>query len=160
MHANETLITRFYTAFNVKDATDMGACYHDEATFSDPAFPDLDARGVRGMWSMLCGNAGEDFRGEVSNIKADATTGSAHWDAWYTFGATGRTVHNRIDATFTFKDGLIVSHVDEFDFHTWSRQALGMAGLLLGWTPFLRNKVQATAGKQLTRFLEKQAAAE
>lgn len=157
MHPNETLIRRFYTAFNAKDAATMGACYSDTATFSDPAFPDLDARGVRGMWSMLCGNAGDDFRVEVSDIHADDAGGSAHWEAWYTFTATGRKVHNKIDATFTFADGDIVTHVDDFDFFAWSRQALGLPGMLLGWSSFLRNKVQGQAGKQLERFLAKSA---
>lgn len=147
------LITRFYEAFARRDAATMGACYADDATFSDPAFPDLDARGVRGMWTMLTERAGDDFRVEFR----DVTDTSAHWEAWYTFGATGKKVHNRIDATFEIRDGLIVSHVDDFDFYTWSKQALGVAGLLLGWTPFLKNKVQKTAGGQLERFLSKSA---
>jgi hypothetical protein len=34
----------------------------------------------------------------------------------------------------------------------WSQQALGMKGLLLGWTPLVRNKVQKSAAESLTRF--------
>ena len=40
-------------------------------------------------------------------------------------------------------------------FRSWSRQALGTPGLLLGWSPFLRNKVRATAAANLKRFLAK-----
>ena len=61
MSANKDLITRFYKAFGERDAATMGACYHDHASFSDPVFVGLDATGVRGMRSMLCENAGEDF---------------------------------------------------------------------------------------------------
>jgi len=61
-------------------------------------------------------------------------------------------VHNIIDAQFTFRDGLIASHRDRFDFWSWSRQALGAPGLLLGWTPALRRKVQARAAANLKAF--------
>ena len=50
-------------------------------------------------------------------------------------------------------DGLITRHRDRFDFWRWSRQALGPAGWLLGWTPLLRAKVRATAAGNLDRFL-------
>ena len=64
-------------------------------------------------------------------------------------------MHNIIDAEFEFKDGKIFRHDDQFDFWRWSRQALGPAGLLLGWTPILRNKVQKTARKGLEDFIAK-----
>lgn len=63
-------------------------------------------------------------------------------------------VHNIIDGQFTFTpQGLIATHRDRFDFWAWSRQALGMPGLLLGWTPFLRSKVRATAAANLQKYL-------
>jgi hypothetical protein len=51
--------------------------------------------------------------------------------ARYTF-ATGRVVHNVIEARFALRDGLIVQHVDSFGFWRWSRQALGPLGLARG----------------------------
>ena len=64
-------------------------------------------------------------------------------------------MHNAIDATFEFRDGLIVRHVDRFDFWRWSRQALGPIGLLLGWTPILRRKVRRTVRRTLDAYLQK-----
>ena len=96
------------------------------------------------MWRMLTGRA-QDL--VVTLAEHDDT--HAHWLADYTFAATGRKVHNDVRATFAFgADGLITEHDDRFSFHAWSRQALGPAGLLLGWTPVLRAKVrkQARAG--------------
>jgi hypothetical protein len=75
------------------------------------------------------------------------------WEAWYTFSRTGRKVHNIIDASFEFKDGKILVHQDTFDFWRWTRQALGMPGILLGWTPFMRNKVRVTARNGLKKFM-------
>ena len=71
----------------------------------------------------------------ASEIEADATSGRAHWDATYTYSATGRRVVNKIDATFAFRDGRITRHHDRFDLHRWARQALGLDGSLLGWAP-------------------------
>ncbi len=155
MHPNEEVIADFYRAFDQKDAETMAAHYSDRASFSDPVFPDLDAEGVRDMWRML--TEADDLRIEASEIKADDSSGSARWDAWYTFTATGNKVHNIIHASFVFEDGKIVQHDDKFDFWRWSRQALGLPGIFLGWTPMVRNKVQTMAGKSLASWRKKKS---
>jgi hypothetical protein len=52
---------------------------------------------------------------------------------------------------------LIVNHIDDFSFYQWARQALGITGLLLGWLPFLKKKVQAAALVKLDAFMRRQA---
>ena len=103
------------------------------------------------MWRMLCGRA-TDLKIVHSNVEADAESGSAHWDADYTF-STGRAVHNPIDASFTFRDGLIADHRDDFDLYAWARQALGPVGLLLGWSPPVQGKIRGEARKGLEEFM-------
>lgn len=154
MHPNAALITRFYDAFGRRDGDAMAACYHPQVQFSDPAFPDLKGPKAGAMWQMLTRRA-EDLQVVASDIHADDASGRAHWEADYTFSSTGNAVHNIIDATFEFRDGLIVKHTDVFDFHAWAKQALGFTGLMLGWTGFLQTKVQKTAGAQLDRYCEK-----
>lgn len=151
----ETL-RRFYDAFARLDGAAMQACYAPDASFEDEVFTLRGRAQVGGMWRMLCDATrakGRDaWRLEASNI----TDRSAHWEAHYRFSATGRLVHNVIEAEFEFgPDGLIRRHRDRFDFWRWSRQALGMPGVLLGWTPMLRNKVRATAAKNLQAYLSK-----
>jgi ketosteroid isomerase-like protein len=146
--ANAALLARFYAALGARDAQAMAACYHRDATFSDPVFPALDRDGVAAMWRMLCAR-GRDLRVAASRIEADAAAGRAHWDATYTYAPTRRPVENRVDATFAFRDGLIVRHDDRFDLARWMRQALGAKGLLLGWLPPARRAVQATAARAL-----------
>lgn len=148
MHAHAALITRFYDAFARRDAAGMAACYHPEVRFSDPAFPDLRGPEAAAMWAMLV-SRGKDLKVTASDISADDLSGKAHWDAHYTFSQTGRKVLNRIDARFKFADGLIIEHLDHFSFARWSRQALGLPGLLLGHTGFLQRKVQAKAAAGL-----------
>jgi hypothetical protein len=149
--SNQTLIENFYRAFHARDAAQMARSYHDQARFSDPVFPNLDAAGVRAMWTMLTSRA-NDLTVEASDFSFDGDRGRCKWVARYTFTATKRFVENRIDASFVFKDGLIVEHNDNFDFWRWSRQALGPAGLVLGWSPVLRNKVRKTAADSLAKF--------
>ncbi len=144
------LIESFYQALQRRDGDAMAVCYHPEATFEDEAF-NLKGDEPGDMWRMLC-SRGKDLRVEYRDIKVDGSRGSAHWDAWYTFSATGRHVHNRIDAEFEFKDGKIFRHRDRFNFWSWTKQALGPAGLLLGWTPLLRNKVRTQARRGLDAF--------
>ncbi len=149
--AHEALIRRFYDAFARRDAEAMSACYHTDARFSDPAFPSLKGAEIGDMWRMLCSRA-QQFSLEYSNVSASGDRGSAHWEPRYLFSKTGRVVHNIIDAQFRFADGLIIEHTDMFDFWRWSRQALGPPGWLLGWSGFMRNKVQAEAAKGLRAF--------
>ena len=156
MHPNAALIERFYASFQARDAAGMAACYHPDAVFSDPAFGELRGAEVGGMWTMLCSRAA-DLEVRVSGVEADAERGKAHWDARYTFTRTGRKVHNRIDARFLFRDGLIIRHEDSFSFWRWAGQALGPVGLLLGWAPPLRGKVRSTARGNLKSFMHKAA---
>jgi hypothetical protein len=142
---------QFYEAFARRDAAAMRACYHPEVEFSDEVF-ELRGAYAGAMWTMLCAQ-GEDLRLTYSYVEAGPETGSARWVAEYTFGPTGRSVLNTIEARFTFADGLIRTHRDSFDFWRWTRQALGAPGLLLGWTPWLRAKVVAQASKNLERFI-------
>lgn len=144
------LITRFYAAFGARDHAAMARCYAPDAHFSDPVFPDLRGGQVAAMWRMLCERA-TDLRVEARDITVDGALGTAHWEAWYRYAATGRPVHNVITASFTLHDGLIVRHEDRFDLYAWSRQALGVPGLLLGWTPLVQNRIRRQAGAALAR---------
>jgi len=156
MHPNAALIEKFYSAFAKLDAAAMKSCYHKDVHFSDPVFPDLKGDEAAKMWEMLA-NRAKDFSLKFDGISADDKTGKAHWVATYLFSATGRMVVNDIHASFEFKDGKIIRHIDTFDLWRWSRQALGAKGLLLGWSPIVRNAVQKQAGAGLRAYKSKAA---
>jgi hypothetical protein len=101
---------------------------------------------------MLCERAA-DLQLTVDRIHAEGGSGSAHWEAKYTFSATGRPVHNVIEASFTFVDGRIQRHVDDFDLYAWARQALGLKGLLLGWAPPVQRAIRRQAARGLEAFV-------
>ncbi|CAB5522808.1 Ketosteroid isomerase-related protein [Pseudomonas putida] len=149
--ANRELITRFYQAFQRLDAEAMVACYSDDITFSDPVFGTLRGRDVGDMWRMLTSRA-KNFSLTFDSVSANQDGGNAHWMARYLFTQTGRTVVNDIQARFVIRDGLICQHDDSFDLWRWSRQALGLPGLLLGWSPLLQNKVRQQAFKGLRTY--------
>ena len=155
--ANESLIERFYGAFAVRDGDMMASCYGPDATFSDPVFPGLRGAEPGAMWRMLTGRA-EDLRVELLDHSADEHSGTARWRAHYTFTQTGRPVVNEVEASFRFQDGLIADHEDSFDFYRWCRQALGLRGLLLGWTPLVKNAVRRGAREGLDEFMARDAA--
>ena len=152
MTDNAAVIAALYAALSRRDGDAMAACYATDATFSDPVFTGLKGAEVGAMWRMLCQRA-TDIRGEASDIRTDGVSGTAHVEAWYPFSGTGRRVHNVIDASFTFRDGLIIRHVDRFDLHRWARQALGPAGWLLGWTPAMQAAIRRKAAAGLRRAM-------
>lgn len=142
------VLHRFHSALSRKDWATMATCYADDARFSDPIFPDLDAVEVRAMWMMLL-SSGTDLRFTFTVEQESATEGRCVCEAIYTFGKSGRPVHNIIHSSFELRDGLIFRQRDRFNFWRWSRQALGTTGWLLGWTPILRNKVRKVMAKRL-----------
>jgi len=152
MNQNHEVITRFYRAFQQRDWKSMQACYHPDANFSDPVFPVLNDQEVKAMWHMLCENA-QNFSLQFSEVATNQNQGTCRWDARYTFSRSGRHVHNIIQAHFDFKDGLIIRHTDRFNFWRWSSMSLGFTGILLGWSPFLKRKIQTTARKSLMNFI-------
>lgn len=149
--AHDALINRFYQAFQRLDAEAMAACYTDDVVFSDPAFGELRGRDAGDMWRMLTTRA-KDFSLTFDSVRSDERSGSADWIATYLFSATGNTVVNDIQARFVFRDGKISEHHDSFDLWRWSRQALGTKGLLLGWTPIVKNAVRTQALRGLKAF--------
>lgn len=151
-----SVLHRFYTAFAQRDWSTMGACYAEEAHFSDPVFPELDASGVRAMWKMLL-TSGTDLRVAFTVIEETPTGGVCGWEAFYTFSRTGRKVHNIIRSEFHLRDGKIIRQCDHFNFWRWSGQALGATGLLLGWSPIVRNKVRHTAAHALRAEMRREA---
>ncbi len=153
MNNNQSLIEQFYSDFQQRNYRQMATAYHPDATFQDAAFDLKNGKEVAAMWHMLC-STGKDLQVDYRDVQADEQHGRAHWDARYTFSRTGRKVFNQIDAAFEFKDGKIIRHVDTFSFWHWSRQSLGLLGWLLGWTPFLQNKVRTTAAIGLRKFIK------
>jgi len=156
-HPNAELIQRFYTAFAALDDAGMAACYAADVSFQDEVFTLRGREEVAGMWRMLCtatrSKGRDDWSLTFGDVEVGDRQGHARWEAHYRFSATGRLVQNIIRAEFEFRDGLIVAQRDRFDFWRWSRQALGPPGWLLGWSPFLRRRVQAQAAANLRGFL-------
>jgi len=158
MHPNARLIETFYTSFQKRDAERMVACYHPDVRFSDPVFHELVGARACAMWRMLCGRA-KELEIEFRDVQADDRTGSAHWEARYLFSATGRKVHNVIEAKFELRDGKIVRHADTFDLWRWAGMALGPRGKLLGWLPPVQRAIHAKAIAGLDEFERSRAAA-
>ena len=148
----QALLEGFYDAFARKDGDAMTAAYAPGATFSDPVFVGLKDGEPGAMWRMLTSRS-KDLTLELVSCTADESSGSAHWIAHYTFAQTGRPVVNNVQSRFTFANGLIVDQQDDFDFHSWAGQALGLSGKLLGGTPVIRNAVRRKARAGLDAFL-------
>jgi ketosteroid isomerase-like protein len=151
---NREVIRRLYEAMDAHDGDAMAACYAPDASFEDPVFGQLSGAEAGNMWRMLTSRS-KDLRVELAEHEAEGERGSARWIARYTFTPTGRRVTNDIRASFHFRDGLIVEHVDRFSFYRWARQALGPMGILLGWAPPLRLALRRRALEDLERFSRK-----
>jgi ketosteroid isomerase-like protein len=154
---SKQLIEQFYTAFQAADAEAMCACYHADVVFEDPAFGVLRGKDACDMWRMLMERSKGQVRVSFGQVEANAQEGSASWEAVYPFSDTGRLVHNKVSASFQFKDGKIVKHTDVFSLWKWAGMALGLTGWAMGWAPIMQNKIRNTAQRSLKKFQEKRA---
>lgn len=152
MNNNEELIQTFYDAFTRLDYETMQSCYSDNPVFNDPVFGILQGDEVKAMWEMLCKSA-TDFNLHADKITVDGEYGTCDWTATYIFSKTGSKVVNHVKAHMLIEDGKILEHTDEFNIYRWSRQALGLPGILLGWSGYLKNKIRSDAKRQLAAFM-------
>lgn len=153
MNTQEELITKFYSAFKHSDSKTMIDCYHPEVEFSDPGFPLLKGKQVFAMWAFFCQRKTDPKSRSFSQVRADKSGATAHWEAQYIFPGTKRFVHNKINARFLFRDGKIIHHVDTFDFWKWSRMAFGPIGLVCGWSHTFQRALQKKVRRVLDDFI-------
>lgn len=146
------MIDKFYTAMAAGDAERMINLYHPDIVFQDPAFGELHGSRAMNMWRMLVNGSKGELIVKHGRIRHAGDEVHADWQAEYPFGRRKKMVINEVNARFRFRDGLISEHVDRFDLWKWSRQALGISGVLLGWTGFMRNRIQATSNRMLDKF--------
>ncbi|MGB3182082.1 MAG: nuclear transport factor 2 family protein [Cyclobacteriaceae bacterium] len=151
----EAILHDFYSAFAEENADRMVTYYTDETVFSDPAFGTLKGPRAMAMWQMLMERSKGQLQIEYEIAEANTGTGVVRWQADYPFGPDKRRVINHVTSRLILENGKIIRHADSFSFGKWSRQALGLPGLLLGWTPFMQKAVQKKTGKLLSRYMEK-----
>lgn len=152
---NKDLIKKFYTSFSEGRIKEMMECYHEDILFQDPAFGKLQGERAIKMWEMLVSQKSAHTKISFGNIQATTDHANARWIAEYRFGKKKRKVVNNVNAVFKIKDGKIIEHHDTFDLWKWSKQALGTSGYLLGWTPYMKTKIQQSTNKKLDAFINK-----
>ena len=153
---NTETIKKFYTSFSNGNVNEMLECYHKDIVFQDPVFGELKGERAFKMWEMLLSQKKEDTIISFNTIEATNETGKVNWVAKYLYGEKKRKVINNVSARFKFKDGKIIEHFDTFNLWKWTKQALGISGFLIGWTPFMKNKIQQTTNNKLDDFIKNQ----
>jgi hypothetical protein len=153
MTTEQQLITTFYSKFQQRDWKGMLECYNEEVFFYDPVFESLEGRKVRAMWEMLLSVPG-DLQLTFGQVEGAEGYGSCEWTATYTFTPTGRKVINKVKAYFFIADGKIAEHHDDFSLWRWCAQALGIRGMVLGWTSKVQQLVKWKARTNLEKFMQ------
>jgi ketosteroid isomerase-like protein len=149
MHQQASLLNKLYTSLDQKNHVGMIDCYHPDAEFKDIAFDLRGKKQIHAMWHMI---SQTDLRASFKILRVDDQIGSVELVDDYTFGDTGRRVHNVIRSDVRFRDGLIIQHHDTCDALKWGLQALGPARGVMAWlVPAIR---RARAKKKIDAFIE------
>ena len=150
---SQEIISQFYSAFEKHDVEGMNGLYHEKVIFNDHGFKNLNHQEVTSMWAMLLERSKGELKVEHHSVLGDEKLAQCTWEATYNFSKTNRPVHNIIHATMEFEEGKIIKHTDDFNFWRWSSMALGLPGKLLGWSSFLKHKVQKMARQSLDHYM-------
>ena len=153
--SNIDLLHQFYGSFSKANAEGMISCYHENIVFKDPAFGELHGEKAKAMWSMLL-SKNSSIKVDYEILEVSSNSASVEWQAKYVYGPNQRKVHNHVMGYFKFEDGKIIKHRDRFSLWDWSKQALGLTGKLLGWSGYLRNKIQIKTNNLLKDYMENQ----
>lgn len=149
---HQQIIAQFYTAFQQLNTAKMISFYDDDVVFQDPVFGQLRGKQAKNMWRMLIERGKSSLRINFYDVRGTTTGGNAIWEADYLFGKEKRPVHNVIQAEFVISEGKIVKHTDEFNFWKWATMAIGTPGRILGFIPFMQNKVRKDARTALEKY--------
>lgn len=152
---NLAVAKQLFEAFSMRDAQGMSACYGEGIVFEDPVFGELHGEEVHEMWAMLIGR-GKDLQVKLIEVRESDSPDwlLATWEASYTFSKTGKFVVNRVQSRLRMSGGKIVEQRDKFSLWNWSKQALGTAGYVLGWSKVIKNKLNSEARKGLKTHME------
>ncbi|GAB5557381.1 MAG: nuclear transport factor 2 family protein [Schleiferiaceae bacterium] len=150
-----SLIKTFYTALSESDLDTLRSCYAENVTFEDPAFGELKGAEVMDMWTFLLSRGGENLKVQFEIFEESEQSARGQWIAKYPFGPKKRPVTNVISSHFEIQDGKITKHVDHFSLWKWSSQALGLPGLLMGWSSWFGKKLRTRFRTTLRKTLQK-----
>lgn len=151
---NSEIIHNFYQSFSEGNAERMIANYHENIEFKDPAFGTLKGARAKNMWRMLL-SRNNDIQISYEILEVTKTSAKVNWTARYNYGPQQRKVINHVTAYINFENAKIIKHTDEFSLWIWSRQALGISGLFLGWTGFMKKKIQQKTSHLLENYISK-----
>ncbi|MFN4006963.1 MAG: nuclear transport factor 2 family protein [Chitinophagaceae bacterium] len=149
-----TVATQFFEAFAQLNAQAMCQRYQTMAVFNDPVFGLLHYNELTAMWRMLCSNATNFSLQYEPPVAVDDEYVTVNWVATYTFSATGNTVVNKVKSFIRIQNGYITEQSDAFKLSRWAAQALGVKGLLFGWSGFVQKRIRKNAHKALQRFMQ------
>lgn len=155
--STKEIVTSFYDCFAKGEAKGMLNFYAEEVIFCDPAFGKLSGNRPHEMWRMLLGRFDEHTTINFEVVETEANKAQVKWTAKYHFGKKRRPVTNRVTSTLILKNEKIVEYYDNFDIWKWAYQAIGIGGLLLGWSKFFQLKIQQNTNKMLDKYIAKHA---
>ena len=152
---HKELLQKFYNSFSEGNAKGMIDCYHENITFHDPAFGTLRGKRAKAMWELLLSKKDNNASLCYKILEVNDKHAKVNWTAHYKYGPKKRKVVNNVTANFEFKEAKILKHTDDFNLWTWSKQALGTSGYLLGWSSYMRDQIQQKTGNLLNSYIAK-----
>jgi ketosteroid isomerase-like protein len=145
MHPNRQLLSKLFHCLNQHDHKAMADCYDDKAVFRDIGFTLNGKDQIHAMWDMICSKSPDgkasDIVVTIKELSADDYSGRAITISEYTFREEDRKVRNTIVSHFEFRDGKILSQLDDCNARVWAKQSIGgLKGFLAGFFPSIIRK--------------------
>jgi hypothetical protein len=147
--ANWTLVEQLFKAFQSKDTDAIFATYAADCQFDHP----LIGRLSKNEFSMAIRafmRATPDYELAFQINHTDAKRVDVEWTITHIFHLTAKVIKQHGTTTCFLSNNRIVQQIDKFDRRAWSRQAMGMTGLVLsfvpGWRSFIERELRRALG--------------
>lgn len=153
MDVKQELVASFYGAFSRLDYEQMMDCYADDIIYNDPLVGLIERGEVKAYWKMICANAKALSLKTYDFEEIDDEYVTSRYQVEYYLEATGKKVRYAAKSFMRIAEGKIVEHSDGFRLSTFLGNTYGLAGQLLGWTGYLKKKVQHRYRLLLDQYL-------
>jgi hypothetical protein len=146
---NWTIIDRLFKAFQSKDADAILAAYSAKCQFNHPLIGCMSKDEFsKAVQIFIRETPDYELAFQINHVSAKRV--EVEWTMTHIFHLTGRIIKQNGKTTCFLSANSVVRQIDQFDRRIWSRQAMGVTGLVLsfvpGWKSFIERELRNTLG--------------
>lgn len=150
--SHEFIINKVFESITELNSVKINALYADEAIFEDPSIGEITGVVIKYWWQFLYGQM-SNISIEVLDIKINGDEAIVSWKNNHLLKLTGKQLSLDFTTNFTFKDGFIVFHKNNYDFKQFVKQAFGPIAAMSG-NKIMQKMIKGQLNKMISNYIK------